>query len=89
MIARSPGDLQSIMDVIAEKAAQLCEADDALVRRLEGDRYFSVSHFGSIPIATAIGVASLLDRTTPAGRAVVDQKTIHVHDLQKAVKEFP
>jgi GAF domain-containing protein len=89
MIARSPGDLQAVMDAIAEKAAQLCEADDALVRRLEGDRYFSGSHFGSIPVARAIGVTSLLDRTTPAGRAVVDQKTIHVHDLQEAVKEFP
>ena len=32
MIARSSGDLQSVMDAIAEKAARLCDADDALVR---------------------------------------------------------
>jgi GAF domain-containing protein len=89
MIARSPGDLQSIMDTIAEKAARLCEADDALVRRLEGDRYYSVSHFGSIPIVIPIGVNNPLDRTTPAGRAVVDRKTIHVHDLRATIDEFP
>ena len=89
MIARSPGDRQSVMDAIAEKAARLCDADDALVRRLEDDRYYSVSHFGSIPIATALGATSLLDRTTPAGRAVIDRKTIHIHDLRAAEKEFP
>ncbi len=89
MIARSSGDLQSVMDAIAEKAARLCEADDALVRRLEGDRYFSVAHFGSIPTASAIGVSTPLDRTTPAGRAVIDRQTIHVHDLRAAASEYP
>ncbi|HVO91797.1 MAG TPA: GAF domain-containing protein, partial [Terriglobales bacterium] len=89
MIARSAGELQKVMDAIAEKAARLCDADDALVRRLEGDRYYSVSHFGSIPTATALGADSLLDRSTPAGRAVVDRKTIHVPDLRAAAKEFP
>ena len=56
MIARAPEDIQSVMDTIAESATRLCDADDALVRRLEGDRYYAVSHFGSIPIVTAIGV---------------------------------
>ncbi|HYA28391.1 MAG TPA: GAF domain-containing protein, partial [Acidobacteriota bacterium] len=89
MIARSPGDLHSVMDAIAEKAAQLCGAADALVRRLEGERYYLISHFGSIPSATDIGADSPLDRTTPAGRAVIDRKTVHVHDLRAAVDEFP
>jgi GAF domain-containing protein len=89
MIATTHGDLQAVLDAIAEKSARLCDADDAIVRRLESDRYYSVSHFGSIPIATALGAISLLDRTTPAGRAVVDRRTIHVHDLEAEEKEFP
>ncbi len=74
MIARAPDDLQSIMDAIAENAARLCEADDALVRRLEGDATTRVSHFGAIPIVSGIGVETLCDRSTPAGRAVMRQK---------------
>ena len=89
MIARSPGDLQSVIDAIAEKAARLCDADDALVRQLEGDRYYAVSHYGSIPIVSGLGVDTPLYGTTPAGRAVIDRKTIHVHDLRAAVNEFP
>jgi hypothetical protein len=38
MIALSPGNLQSVMDVIAESAARFCETDDALVRPLDEDR---------------------------------------------------
>ena len=89
MIARSPGDLQAVMDAIAESAARLCEADDALVRRLDGDRYYAVSHYGSIPIVSGIGVETLCDRSTPAGRAVIDRKTIHVPDLRAAANEYP
>ncbi len=77
------------MDTIAESAARLCEADDALVRRLEGDRYYAVSHFGSVPTVSPIGVSGPLDRSTPHGRAVVDRETVHVHDLRAAADEYP
>jgi GAF domain-containing protein/anti-sigma regulatory factor (Ser/Thr protein kinase) len=89
MIARAPGDLQAVLDAVAEKAARLCDADDAVVRRLEGDRYYSVAHFGSIPIVSPIGASGPLDRGTPAGRAVIDRKTVHVPDLRAAADEFP
>jgi GAF domain-containing protein len=89
MIASTPGDLQAIMDAIAESAARLCEADDALVRRLDGDRYYAVSHYGSIPTVAGMGVETLCDRTTPAGRAVIDKKTIHVPDLLAVADKYP
>src|SRR5262245_43516859 len=76
MIARAPGDLKTIMDAIAENAARLCEADDALVRQLDVDRYYAVSHYGVIPIVSGIGVNTVCDRSTPAGRAVIDKQTI-------------
>src|ERR671923_886087 len=37
VIASSPTDLQPMLDAIAESAARLCEADDALIRRLDGN----------------------------------------------------
>src|SRR5258706_3700597 len=89
MLASAPAELQTVLDSIAERAAELCDADDALVRRLEGDNYYTVSHFGSIPIVSAIGKNNPLDRSTPAGRSVVDLKTVHVHDLRAAVSEYP
>jgi len=73
MIARAPGDLQTVMDAIAENAARLCDADDVLVRRIDGENYYLVSHFGSIPIVVGMGVNIRIDRSTPAGRAAVDR----------------
>ena len=41
MIAKSPTDTQSVLDTMAEYAARLCGADDAVIRRVEGDSKFS------------------------------------------------
>ena len=40
-------------------------------------------------MADAVGEGRVLDRGTPAGRAVIDRQTIHVHDLRAADAEFP
>jgi two-component system, NtrC family, sensor kinase len=37
VIASSPTDIQPVLNVVAENAARLCEADDALIRRLDGN----------------------------------------------------
>src|SRR5687767_8365222 len=76
MIARAPADLQSVMDSIAENAARLCDADDVVVRRVDGDDLLLVSHFGSLPSAFA---RSPIDRGGVPDRAVIDRQTVHVH----------
>jgi GAF domain-containing protein len=89
MIARSPGDLQSVMDAIAENAARLCDASDALVWRIDGAARQLVSHFGATPTVDRLGERQTIDHGTPAGRAVIDRKTIHVPDLLAARADFP
>jgi two-component system, NtrC family, sensor kinase len=88
MIAKAPGDLQTVLDAIAERAARLCDAGDAGVWRVHGDRRRRVAHFGAIPTADALGEGPIIDRGTPPGRAIIDRQTIHVHDLQAAEAEF-
>ena len=88
MIARAPADLQSVMDTIAESAARLCDAKDALIFRVEGDVQQRVAVYGAMP-TTAIGMRGIT-RGTPVGRAIVDRQTIHVHDIAAEIEtEFP
>src|SRR5712692_3637306 len=89
MIARSPGDLQSVMEAIAEKASRLCDADDVVVRRIDDGVLQQVSHFGVIPTRSVQGERQDIVRSSLSGRAVIERKTIHVKDLRAAETEFP
>src|SRR4029434_1436223 len=89
MIARSPTELQPVLDAIAERAARLCDADDAVVWRVDGEVRRHVAHFGLIPTSSALGEGRVSDRGTVPGRAIVDRQMIHVHDLRAAAAEFP
>src|SRR5215510_355544 len=89
MIARSPIDIQSVLDAIAERAARLCDAEDTAIFRLDGNFLRLAAHFGPIPMADAVGESFVNDRDTPASRAIADRQTIHVNDLRAAETEFP
>ncbi|MBI2531552.1 MAG: GAF domain-containing protein, partial [Deltaproteobacteria bacterium] len=89
MIARSPTDLQSVLDAIAERAARLCDAEDAAIFRVDGNLLRVAAHFGPIPMVGAPGEGRVFDRDSPPGRAVIDRQTIHVPDLRAAEAEFP
>src|SRR5262245_12492766 len=87
VIADSPTDLQPVLDVVAENAARLCQANDAVIFRIEGDTLQCVANYGPMPV---IGMQRPIVRGSPAGRAVVDRQTIHVHDAASEVEtEFP
>src|SRR5262245_46812542 len=86
VISRSPTELQPVLDAIAATAARLCESKDALVWRVAGGRVRVVAEFGSPTPASALP----LTRGSVTGRAIVDRKTIHVHDLAAMVEtEYP
>ena len=55
VIASSPTDLQPVLDTIAENAARLCAANDAVLRRLDGDRLWRSAHYGPMPTVKGSG----------------------------------
>ena len=87
VISSSPTDLQPVMDVVAESAARVCGATDSIILRLDGDVLQRVASHGALPVGTDIGHVS---RGSVAGRAVWEQRTIHVEDLLALPEtEFP
>src|SRR5262245_39031297 len=89
VIASSPTDIKPVLDAIVESAARVCEADDAIVWRVDDNVRRLATHFGPLPIGPVRRDGDVIDRATPVGRAVLDQQTIHVHDLQAAEADFP
>ena len=87
VIASSPTDIQPVLDTVAENAARVCDANDAIIRLVEGNVLRRVAHHGTIPASVLSEVA--IDRNTVNGRAVAEGETIHVHDLFEAQVEFP
>jgi GAF domain-containing protein len=88
VISGSPTDIEPVLHAVAENAARVCGARDALLQGLEGDTLRVWAEYGPLP--TIGGENVPLNRATPAGRAIVDRQTIHVADLQAEVDtEFP
>ncbi|HET9882957.1 MAG TPA: GAF domain-containing protein, partial [Candidatus Binatia bacterium] len=86
VIASSPTDIKPVLDVVAQNAARLCEADDAQIVRIDGDILRTMACYGQMPASED----RLISRWFPSGRAVVDRRTIHVHDVVAELEtEYP
>src|SRR5439155_682634 len=48
VISSSPTDLLPVLDAVAERAARLCDANDALILRVEGDLLRFVASYGPL-----------------------------------------
>jgi signal transduction histidine kinase len=83
VIASSPTDIQPVLAAVVESAARLCNATDGLIARIDGDVLIpGVAKYGSLPVPEARRIS----RDTPVGRAILERKTIHVHDLKAEVE---
>jgi two-component system, NtrC family, sensor kinase len=90
VISSSPTDVQPVFDAIAEAAARLCEAFDAAIFHLEGERLRLVAHHGPIPTVGPVGQFTIpLVRGIAIGRSVLDGRSIHVADIETEAEEFP
>ena len=89
VLSSAPTDAQRVLDVVARDAARLCGAGDAIVFRLEGTLLRSVAAHGSLTRPPG-GDRLSATRGTVTGRAVVDRRPIHVHDLRaESSAEYP
>jgi len=84
VIASSPTDIQPVLDTVAKNAARLCAAEDVHIHRVEGDGLRLAASFGTLPAFRnrAISVQTL------RGRAVLNRKTIHIHDVAQVAGDF-
>ncbi len=72
--------------MLVETACRLCGAYDAVVLLRDGADLRFAAHYGPIPIPF---VKQQINREWPPGRAVVDRRPVHVHDLALARDEYP
>ncbi len=52
IISSSPMDIQSVLHVIGENAARLCDANNAVILGIEGDLLRHVASYGQIPTSS-------------------------------------
>ena len=89
IIAQSPTELQPVLNAIAASAVRLCAASDAVIERLEGDRFYNAAHAGP-QMKGLIGLPLPLSRRFPGGRAVLDRKRVILDDIHLVAEtEYP
>jgi signal transduction histidine kinase len=90
VIASSPTELKPVLDALAESAARVCGASDALIFFVEDGFLRHAAKYGSILTAQQPGeIGPPVNRDSVPGRAVVECQPIHVHDLRAVADEFP
>src|SRR5262245_12144412 len=85
VISSSVTDANQVFAKIAASAARLCDAYDAAIGQVDGDKIQLVAHYGPIPTTPMV---PLIPGGLPA-RAALDRQTIHVLDLQTETDEYP
>jgi len=78
VVARSRTDVQSVLDIVCQSAAQLCKAYDASIWRPNGDQFLLAAHYGPINQIKSVPLV----RGSVLGVSILDRRTVHVADLQ-------
>jgi signal transduction histidine kinase len=85
VISQSQTDLQPVFEAIVRSAAQLCEATFAVMHRFDGQVVTFDAHYGMTEQEVAGSRDSFplrIDRGTAVGRAILDRRTTHIHDIR-------
>jgi hypothetical protein len=96
VIAAAPTDLQSVLQAIIETAARLCDAQGSTIlqlreadsrlspRVLQGRQRRTFESLYGDPFTEFPGISP--SPHTPPGRALLERRTVHVHDMVEAVE---
>ena len=83
VISRSAFDLQPVLESLVENAVRLCGADKGLIYRQDADLYRIAVSFGHssewLELAKRYPIRQ--DRTSATGRAVLERRAVHIHDI--------
>jgi two-component system, NtrC family, sensor kinase len=89
VISSSPTDLGPVFQSVAEAAARLLQADNAQIFRVEGSVLRIAASHGTLRAFNSDELPPI-SRGLVTGRAIIDRRTIHVHDLLADVEtEYP
>src|SRR2546426_3007639 len=84
VIGRSTFDLQPVFETLAENAVRLCEAERAVIWRFDGQVLQVVVTHNIIPVNREFLERNPIapGRGSGVGRAALERRTIHIHDIQ-------
>src|SRR5262245_36432037 len=85
VIASSPTNIQPVLDGLVQSAVRLCGAANVHLLLVRGDVLELAAASGSYETART----RPMRRSLVAGRAVVDQRPVHVPDIELERDEFP
>jgi signal transduction histidine kinase len=90
VIASSPTDIKPVLDAVAASAAQLCNATDAQIWLVEGDKVQRAAAHGTI-FTPNLEEGRVISRSVAGCRAVLDRDIVHIPDIAAADAqiEFP
>ena len=89
VISSSPTDVNPVLDAIADRALNLCGASAASIHLTDGSVLRHVASKGESPEEAAATAVLPVSRESISGRAVLEHKTIHVHDVLAEASEYP
>jgi GAF domain-containing protein len=83
VVSRSAFDLQPVLDNVLQNAVRLCSADKGLIYRQDGGVYRIAVSYGHSPgwIEMIKRYPIRPDRGSATGRAVLDRRVVHIHDI--------
>src|SRR6516164_1291640 len=83
-LSHSTFDLQSVLESLLEKAVRLCDAEKGLIYRQDGDVYRVAASYGHLDefLEKVVKPNPIRpDRSSATGRAVVERRVVHIHDI--------